>query len=657
MASRNEIKAELNLGVTGFRKGVNDATGMVAKFGRDLRTSLTTLGGRQFDGVVNGFTAIKVAAAAAAAAGVYAFVRAAGAAIEKSAQFETAAFQMKSSLEAANRQFSIGNADKWETSIKRLGATLKIYSETELRNAAAKTIDMTKRLGLSAKEMEKVIQIAGDLGAGKFDLTDSVERVTAALRGEAEASEMLGLTLNEDYVKGWYEAKKAHDTAWKDLTDLQKAQVRYQILLEQGNPKQGQAAKSLSTFASQVKVLKNSFGDLQEEAGNLFTKSAHGAEVIALLSRALKIARDDIISNRDAYLVLVKDGIVSLVSGISLAITVAQGFYNAWKGLGIVAHGATFLMVKGMEMSVKAIRGALAPLDFLLTGMEKIGAIDQNPLKGWEQTMRGISEISFTELNAKLDEVVVGNGRFDAAKADIEEFKAKLAEIPAGLKKTDEKLKKDAASLGKAIKEINGVYTNVYDEAEKKSGEAANEQKKDTGWVGKAVKEIGGVYSNVYDEAGQASDKFTTAAIQNIQKIKKSAEQIRLDKIFAGSGASAVSGYASGGNPFHGGLRGYGGGDRRLIMVEDGEHVIRKEGVARFGHGFFQKFNNLSFLNSLPRFATGGPIGATAAPSPAAAGATFHITLNYSGGGSAVDAKRLTDQVFAEINRRWRARS
>jgi hypothetical protein len=92
-------------------------------------------------------------------------------------------------------------------------------------------------------------------------------------------------------------------------------------------------------------------------------------------------------------------------------------------------------------------------------------------------------------------------------------------------------------------------------------------------------------------------------------------------------------------------------------MVEDGEHVIRKEGVARFGHQFFQKFNNMSFLSSLPRFATGGPIGASAAPSPAAAGATFNITMNYSGGGSSLDAKRLTDQVFSEINRRWRARS
>lgn len=657
MASRNEIKAELGLDITAFRRGVNAATGQVQKFGRDLRTSLTTIGGRQFDGVVNGFTAIKVAAAAAAATGVYAFVSAADAAIKKSAEFETAAFQMSSSIEAANRQFSVGNADKWEASIKRLGATLRIYSETELRNAAAKTIDMTKRLGLSAKEMEKVIQISGDLGAGKFDLSQSVEDVTSAIRGEAEAAEKLGLTLGEDYVKGWYAAKKANSTAWKDLTDLQKAQVRYQILLEQSGPKLGQAGKSLFTYAGQVKVLKNNYGDVQKEAGNLFTQNSFVTGSLKILSASLATVKDNLVANRAAYVALVKDGIVSLVSGISLAISVAQGFYNAWKGLGIVAYGATFLMVKGMEMSVKAIRGALLPLDMLLTGMEKIGAIDQNPLKGWEQTMRGISEISFAELNAKLDEVVAGNARFDAAKAEIEAFKTKIQSIPAEFGKTDEQLKKDSAGLAKAIKQINGVYTNVYDEAEKKSGKASTEQKKDTEAVGKEVKEIGGVYTNVYDEAGEASNKFTTAAIQNIQKIKKSAEQIRLDKIFSGSGASAISGYATGGNPFHGGLRGYGGGDRRLIMVEDGEHVIRKEGVARFGHQFFQKFNNLSFLKSLPRFATGGPIGATAAPATAAAGAIFNVTLNYNGGGSALDAKRMASMVASEFERQWRNRS
>jgi len=49
-------------------------------------------------------------------------------------------------------------------------------------------------------------------------------------------------------------------------------------------------------------------------------------------------------------------------------------------------------------------------------------------------------------------------------------------------------------------------------------------------------------------------------------------------------------------------LAGYGGGDRNLALLEDGEFVIRKEAVRLFGVNLFEKLNNLE----LPKFQTGG---------------------------------------------------
>jgi hypothetical protein len=55
--------------------------------------------------------------------------------------------------------------------------------------------------------------------------------------------------------------------------------------------------------------------------------------------------------------------------------------------------------------------------------------------------------------------------------------------------------------------------------------------------------------------------------------------------------------------------RGFGGGDRRLILAEDGEYVIRKEAVARFGEGFMALINGgLSGGKVAGRFATGGSV-------------------------------------------------
>lgn len=97
-------------------------------------------------------------------------------------------------------------------------------------------------------------------------------------------------------------------------------------------------------------------------------------------------------------------------------------------------------------------------------------------------------------------------------------------------------------------------------------------------------------------------------------------------------------GFARGGQ-----LPGFGGGDRRLILAEDGEFVIRKEAVRRYGPGLFRALNSLRLpafragglvrppliprVPSLPRFQEGGEVGGTGA-----GGETVRLELSLGGG-------------------------
>jgi len=624
MANDKKIKVDLTADITSFRKAINSATKQVAGFGKDLNRSLTTFGGRNFTLLTTGFAATGAAATAAAVGGLYLFTRSISLAIDKASEFSTANFGMRSSLEAANRQFDVGSIAGWEATIKDLQQTLRIFSETDLRNASARTIDMTKRLGLSAEQMKKVIQVSADLSSGKTNLVDGVERVTAALRGEAEASEYLGLTLNEDYVKGWHAANNATGKAWKDLTDIEKAQIRYNILLEQSTPSFGRAAASADIYSGALQEMGTNYGDLQKEIGGLFTQNTFVIESFKVLSGIFKGLKEQIVGNRGAMVNLVKDGFVALVSAIGTSIEVLRFFYNGWQGLGLVAHGVVTLMIKGFELTAKSLRMTLlTPLDLLLTGMEKIGAIDSNPLKDFEKTLSGFGEFSAGEFNSLLAGISDTNRRFDEAKSVVDEFKKKILEIPAEYKDTTEQMTGETKKVSQEIEQVDGVWSNVFKTAKQESKKAAD------------------------------------SIVSDINRIKSAAKSVQPISYTS----SHTQGFATGGDPFYGGLSGYGGGDRRIIAVEDGEHVIRKEATAKLSHNYFQRFNNLNFLRSLPGFNTGGQIGASRASGLVKGGSTgdtYKLNLSFSGQvshPSRQNARDMATMVLAELQKLHKGRS
>lgn len=204
---------------------------------------------------------------------------------------EQSVYNLEASLRAANREFGagIGTMDGWTERLKGLGQELKIYSNSELRNAASRTVDMTKRLGMSVTQMDNIIRISANLGAGKTDLEGAIERVTAALRGEAESAEFLGLTLNENYVKAQYEAADATGRAWKNLSDLEKAQVRYNILVQQASGMHGRAAGSISTMNGALAYMKATIDNTLESNEDLSTS-------IKEMSREIADAAPDVVS-------------------------------------------------------------------------------------------------------------------------------------------------------------------------------------------------------------------------------------------------------------------------------------------------------------------------------------------------------------------------
>lgn len=294
------------------------------------------------------------------------------------------AYGLAASIQAANREFAVGSAAEWEQTIADLSEQLKIYSTSEIKGATAATIDMTKRLGLNADQMKQVIALSGDLASGRTDLAGAIERVTAALRGEAEASEYLGLTLNETYIKAWYEQRGALQGAWKDLNDLQKAQIRYNVFLEQALPLQGKAAASVHTYDGALKLIKKTVSDsitsnedlldaLKQVATVLNDNAAGiGSFVASLASGAARII-EFVAKNRELLLVIGEYGLkfglaamaigklVSVAKGLNAAFAVLTGSsIIPWLRSVETASMATTTAVTGLKVGFVGLLGAVA---------------------------------------------------------------------------------------------------------------------------------------------------------------------------------------------------------------------------------------------------------------------------------------------------------
>lgn len=111
----------------------------------------------------------------------------------------------------------------------------------------------------------------------------------------------------------------------------------------------------------------------------------------------------------------------------------------------------------------------------------------------------------------------------------------------------------------------------------------------------------------------------------------------------AAAAPGAIPGYAAGTV-----LPGYGGGDRRLILAEDGEAITRKESVAYYGRSFMAALN----AQQIPRFANGGIVSDLVSSGMSPGGSGLQpVTLNIPGAGafSMSSAPNVVAQLKAAI--------
>lgn len=178
------------------------------------------------------------------------------------------------------------------------------YSEEAITNAANVAATLSRNYGATAAEIQQILQISADLAATSgFAFEDATQRVVAALRGEAEAAEQLGLTMNQQAID--------RNNLTLSMSNQEAFQFRLNALTEQSAFAMGAAAEQADTAYGSMVNLEGSIRDTGQSIaealgplGEIGAYAANNAIQVGLFSIAMGQMGRAALSARTAILAL-----------------------------------------------------------------------------------------------------------------------------------------------------------------------------------------------------------------------------------------------------------------------------------------------------------------------------------------------------------------
>jgi hypothetical protein len=281
---------------------------------------------------------------------------------------------------------------------------------------------LARNYGLSAEEIQRVLTISADLAATSgLNLVETTQRVVAALRGEAESAEILGLTMNQAAIDS--------QNLTLSMTNEEAARFRLNALYEQAAFAQGAAGEQAQGLYGQLTQLRDVTQDMAQSIGGSLGPlgefgafAADNAVQIGLMSASLV----QLASTAKAANVAMAGTKLAMVPPALLGIAAALGaVYIGYEALTQQGNVTT----QGLE----DLRENAASVEEVLTGLAAAGESVAMSL-GVEAHAALSTMASDIELMLRLsgERATAQPGRMDeAARATHEAHMARLAELEA----------------------------------------------------------------------------------------------------------------------------------------------------------------------------------------------------------------------------------
>lgn len=608
---------------TRFNRSLDAAESKVRTVGRNMAAGLDpaiTKMKAMRSGMAN-IAAVGIAAGAAAA--VVGLTKLNGfiqESVELAGVQEQAEAKLKAVLEATGGAAGL-TADQLKEVAGQLQAITTYGDETTI-SAMAVLATFKEIKGDNFKAATRAAQdMAAVMGT---DLESNIVQIGKALNDPIK-----GLTALSRVGVSFTEQQKQQIAALQEAGDIMGAQ---KIILQELKSEFGGAAEAMrGTFTGSLEAVKNAYGDLKEEVGFAITNNEFFLEGLKALEAQVVSWTSYMRENGAEMREYAKSGALALLSLADAGLATADFLYRGFQGISFSFRlvAATALGVSGGIF--KIVQAGAALTDFL--------GITENEFARWGDEAKaafGAGGDVASKAIENFKQMAEGEPKIKAARDALAGFRVELEKVPAnkvdiseGAKKAKEEtddLRDGTRQYTEELVEVNGVW---------------KVQKREVAEVGEEVNKI-----------EQTLNRIDGKTI-NVTVIEK----LQQGRMYGGMIGMASGGYLAMRSMMAGGyFPGFGGGDRRHVVAEDGEYMLDKWRVRDLGLKTVMDLHRgryAAVIDSLMRrvsgalpMQNGGLVGVGAA-----AGGSREITITFAGPGGHSPRGRFSERDGEELVR------
>ena len=192
---------------------------------------------------------------------------------------EAAAMVVRDGVGIASSMEEVWNV--LDTTFESNANRIQIWSETTkssfgIGELAAKEFSGTmgatlKGLGIEGEELytmsTALVGLAGDMASFRnLDTATAFQKILSGMTGESEPLKRFGIDMSVANLEA-HALAMGIETAWKEMDQATKTQVRYNYLMERTADMQGDFAKTSESYANQMRLLEENIEDLKLSVG------------------------------------------------------------------------------------------------------------------------------------------------------------------------------------------------------------------------------------------------------------------------------------------------------------------------------------------------------------------------------------------------------